>query len=210
LVEAFFGVSNEVQGVYAPGPVLYDMLEGDPRKDLWIFDPNAVGAPNVSTFAFQGDYATIANNVIRNEIPHIMFLPSEIDFYRAELALLGVTTEDAQAAFNTGMNNILTFWGNDIPGAQVTLDPADIEAFIAGMPAVSIDQIHEQLYLESFLRPLVSWNTIRRTGTPTLPLPPTTGISTVLKRFTYPPNEAAANVNTPANLPTDTKVWFEN
>ena len=73
-----------------------------------------------------------------------------------------------------------------------------------------MQSIHEQLYIESFIRPVVAWNTIRRTKVPALPLPPGSNISTILKRFNYAPNEVAANPNTPANLPTDTPMWFEN
>ena len=70
--------------------------------------------------------------------------------------------------------------------------------------------IHEELYLESFIRPIIAWNTVRRTGVPTLDPYPGASISTYLRRFNYPPNEVASNLNTPPNLPTDTPHWFEN
>ena len=210
IVSAFFGPSNEGAEVHAPGPVLFDLLDGDPRKDLWIYDPDSGGAPDLGLRP-DSDDAVISDNVIRSDLPHVMFLPSEINFYRAELALQSVSgAGDAQTEFNNGMNNILTFWGMDIPGAAITLDQTAIDDYIAGLPAVTMQMVHEQLYLESFIRPVIAWNTVRRTKVPALDPPPTTSISTILKRFNYAPDEVASNENTPANLPTDTPMWFEN
>lgn len=211
LVEAFFGISNEAQGVYAPGEPLYDLLDdGDPRYGLLIYDPDTLGSPGNANFAFGVGGATIRDNVIRNDIPHMMMLPSEISFYRAELALLGVTSESAQDMFNQGLTQIMEFWGGEIPGAQLTLSATEISDYAASLPPVTLQMVHEQLYLESFMRPLISWNHVRRTKVPALTPPPSTNISTILKRFNYPPDEVASNPNTPANLPTDTPVWFEN
>ncbi|MEM6318651.1 MAG: SusD/RagB family nutrient-binding outer membrane lipoprotein [Bacteroidota bacterium] len=211
LVEAFFGVSNEVQEVYAPGEVLYDLLSaGDPRFGLMIADPNDEGSPGNGQFAFSVGGATIADNVIRNDIPHIMALPSEVHFYKAELALLGVTSDDAQAEFTMGVRKILEFWGQDIPGAQTRLSSEDISNFVDGLPTADLQAVQEQLYLESFLRPVYAWNTVRRTKVPALVPPPAANISFILKRFNYPPDEVASNPNAPVNLDTDTPVWFEN
>lgn len=221
LVEAFFGIGNETQGVYAPGEPLYNLLSEaeDPRLATLIVDPDGNGSPGNGNFLpfGAGAGAVIGENVIRNDIPHILMLPSEINFYRAELTLLGVLSGDAQAAFDTGMSQILSFWGGQIPGARIGISGGAIDGFIGGLPSLAslgqanaLTAVHEQLYLESFLRPIVAWNTVRRTKVPTLDPPPGTGISTFLKRFTYPPNEIAANPNTPANQPTDTPMWFEN
>ena len=211
LVEAFFGVSNQAIGVYAPGDQLYDLLaNGDPRFDLLISDPNGTGGPGLGNFAFAVGGATIKDNVIRNDIPHFMFLPSEINFYKAELALKGVTGGNAQEYFNLGLTQILQFWGMDIPGAQIVIGQDVIDNYVGSLSAVDLQAVYEQLYLESFLRPIVAWNTVRRTKVPVLELPPGTRITTILKRFTYPPDEATSNINTPANLSTDVPHWFEN
>lgn len=211
LVEAFFGVGNEEQGVFAPGEDLYDLLaDGDPRFDLLISDPDDEGSPGNGMFAFAVGGATISNNVIRNDIPHIMFLPSEISFYRAELALLGVTGDDAQEQYATGVRQILNFWGRDIPGAQKTLSDEEIEGFVGALPTADLQAVHEQLFLESFLRPVIAWNSVRRTDVPDLAPPPSANIGTILKRFNYPPDEVSSNPNTPANLDTDVPVWFED
>lgn len=210
LLTAFYGQTNEVAEVYAPGADLFNLLSnGDPRFDLFITDEDGGGAPPNGSFA-EADEAVIRSNVIRNDLPQIMYLPSEVNFYRAELALDGFGSDNAQDQFNTGMNNILSFWGRDIPGVQMTLDQTTIDDYIASLPAVTTQSVQEQLFLESFMRPVIAWNTVRRTKVPALVPPAAASISTILKRFNYAPNEAAANKNTPANLPTDTPMWFEN
>lgn len=214
LIDAFFGGTNESSGVYSPSTIPYNLLndKGDPRFDILIHDPDSLGGSDMGE-AVSNDpesKARISNNVIRNDIPHIMMLPSEISFYKAELALLGVTNEDAQAHFEAGLRHILEFWGGDVPYATATISADDINSFISGYGTATLQDVHEQLYLESFMRPIISWNTVRRTKTPVMNPVPGASISTILKRFNYPPDEVASNVNTPANLPTDTPQWFEN
>ncbi|MEL6853420.1 MAG: hypothetical protein AAFP92_33225, partial [Bacteroidota bacterium] len=96
------------------------------------------------------------------------------------------------------------------PGATATIPDADITAFVDSFPTATLQDVHEQLYLESFLRPVVAWNHVRRTKVPDMEAVPGSSISTILKRFNYAPNEVAANPNAPANLPTDAPMWFEN
>jgi len=50
LNESFFGTSNEVTQVYAPGEPLYNLIAGgaDPRDGLFLFDPNGKSPTNGS------------------------------------------------------------------------------------------------------------------------------------------------------------------
>ncbi|MCB0584795.1 MAG: SusD/RagB family nutrient-binding outer membrane lipoprotein, partial [Phaeodactylibacter sp.] len=51
IVSAFFGPSNETAQVHGPGEPLYDLLkDGDPRFDLYILDPDGLGAPDNGFF----------------------------------------------------------------------------------------------------------------------------------------------------------------
>ena len=214
IITTFFGGTNESATLHTPGIPVYNLLndKSDPRFDFMIFDPNGGGVPDIGeNVVLSGNSnAAYSNNVIRNTLPHIMFTPAEIDFYKAELALLGVTSDDAQAHFEAGLTKILSFWGGDIPDAVGSIDPAVIADYVANYGTATLQDVHEQLYLEGMFRPVVGWNTVRRTGVPTMEPVPGTSIATILKRFDYPPDEAAANGNTPANQPTDTPMWFEN
>lgn len=211
LVEAFFGVSNEVQGVFSPGRTLFNLLEGDPRKDMLIFNPDDAEPLNIGDFAFNFPGSPrIADNVIRNDLPHMLMMPAEISLYKAELAMADGDMSTADAEYRNGVAQAVAWWGGDIPGAISTIPAETAAEFVAGLAAPTMQDIHEQLYIESFIRPVVAWNTVRRTGVPQLESVPGSNITTILKRFNYPPDEVASNPNTPANLPTDTPMWFEN
>jgi SusD/RagB-like outer membrane lipoprotein len=210
LQEAFLGPSNEGSGTYSPGEHVYDLLRNvDPRDRLLIFDPNNIKPVNGAPTLFR-PMARITDNVIRRDLPHMLFLPAEVSFYRAELALKGVTSGNAQAEFDTGLTQILEWWGGDIPGAQLTLTGTEISTFIGGLPPVTLTMVHEQQYLETFMRPIVAWNHVRRTNVPVLLPPAASQIPTILKRFNYAPAEVAANPKTPANPDTFIPMWFEN
>lgn len=208
LVEAFFGISNEVQGVFAPSRTLYNLLVGDPRFDVLIAGS---GDPlNIGQFAFSLGGPTISDNVIRDNLPHMLFMPAEINLYRAELAMASGDMTTADAQYRNGIANNIAWWGGDIPGNVLGIDAAAAATFVDGLSAPTMEDIHNQLYIESFIRPMVAWNTVRRTNTPVLEPVPGSNISTILKRFNYAPDEVAANPNTPANELTDKPMWFEN
>lgn len=210
LVEAFFGISNEAQGVYAPSETLFDLLTGDPRFDLLIHNPDNAAPIDIGQFAFAQGGPTISDNVIRNDLPHMLFMPAEIDLYKAELSMAGGDAAAAEMSYQAGVRKNIEWWGGEIPGAVLTLDAAAIDTYMTNLPAPTIEDIYNQLYIESFIRPVVAWNTVRRTKTPDLPTPPGSNISTYLKRFNYPPDEVASNTKTPANPETDVPMWFEN
>ena len=211
IVERFFGPDNESTDVHGPGDPLYELLvdAGDPRADV-IVARNTLPAPGNGVFP-SSTTSVISNNVIRRNLPDIWFLPAEVDFYRAELALKGVSAAgDAATNYANGLQNIMSFWGGDIPGATASIAQADIDAFVTAAGTPSLDDVYNQEYLAAFLHPVLAWNHVRRNKVPALQAPPTTNISTYLKRFTYPPNEISSNPNTPASKATDVPMWFEN
>jgi len=210
LVEAFFGISNEVQGVFAPSETLFNLLSGDPRFDLLISNPDNALPIQIGQFAFGQGGPTISDNVIRNDLPHMLVMPAELDLYQAELAMAGGDAAAAEMFYKQGITKNMAWWGGDIPGAILTLEAAAIDTYVADLSAPTMEDIHNQLYIESFIRPVVAWNTVRRNKTPELPTPPGSNISTYLKRFNYPPDEVASNTSTPANPETDVPMWFEN
>ena len=205
---------------FGAGPVFRDILfnKNDPRLGIFLDDLSGTGTyptPNNGSFPTSTE-TIISDNVLRGDLTNQWMLPSEIALYRAELALLGVTGDDADAEMRNGVRLHCQFWGQDFSG-PMGLTTAEIDTYVASLPDLStlstadaLKEVHEQLYVEAFLRSVVGWNHVRRTKTPDLQPPPAASISTILKRFNYPPDEVGSNPNTPANLPTDTPVWFEN
>ncbi|MDH3708692.1 MAG: SusD/RagB family nutrient-binding outer membrane lipoprotein [Cyclobacteriaceae bacterium] len=205
---------------FGAGPVFRDIMfnKNDPRIKLFLDDLSGTDTyptPNNGSFP-TSTQAIISDNVLRGDLPNQWMMPSEMALYRAELALLGVTGDDPDVEMRNGVRLACQFWGQDEAG-PVSLTTTEIDDYVASLPdlnalstADALREVHEQLYVEAFLRPVVGWNHVRRTNTPALEPPPAASITTILKRFNYPPDEVGSNPNTPANLPTDTKVWFEN
>jgi len=212
IVTAFFGPSNEEVYLFGPGPGIADLLYGtaDPRLNLWIANNN-LPAPDLDTFASQGETSVFSNNVIRPSIPDVVMTPAEIDLYKAQLALEGVAAAgSADNNYRAGVTNALRWWGQDIPGAQTILTDDDISSYVNSLSAPALIDVYNQQYLAAFLQPIMAWNHVRRNQAPVLDAPPAANISTILKRFNYPPDEVGSNTNTPENLPTDVPMWFEN
>jgi hypothetical protein len=211
IITAFFGPDNESQNVFGPGPPIDNLLRdsGDPRYDLWVAR-NDLPAPELAFFP-DNSTSVLSNNIIRFDLPDMLMLPSEIDLYKAELALEGFAAAgSADANYRAGVTNSLRWWGQDIPGVLATLTEADITGYVSSLPAPSIVDVYEQQYLAAFLQPVMAWTHVRRNQVPVLDAPPASTIGTTLRRFNYPPDEVTSNPNTPANLPTETPMWFEN
>ena len=211
IITAFFGPDNESQNVFGPGPPIDNLLRGsgDPRYDLWIAR-NDLPAPELAFFP-DNSTSVLSNNIIRFDLPDMLMLPSEIDLYKAELALEGFAAAgSADANYRAGVTNALRWWGQDIPGVLATITEADITGYVSSLAAPSIVDVYEQQYLAAFLQPVMAWTHVRRNQVPVLDAPPASTIGTTLRRFNYPPDEVTSNPNTPANLPTETPMWFEN
>jgi hypothetical protein len=219
IVTAFFGPDNESQNVHGPGKPIDDLLRGsgDPRYDIWIARndlPAPVGRRRPTSAS-----SVLSNNIIRPSLPDVIMTPDEIDFYKAELALEGFAAAgDAATNYKNGVKNAIEWWSNDIPGigvgvvateSKASVPQADIDTYVDGLAAPTLNDVYNQQYLASFLNPVLSWNHVRRNKVPALDAPPGSNITTILKRFTYPPDEVDSNPNTPANKLTDVAMWFE-
>lgn len=211
IITAFFGPDNESQDVFGPGDPIDELLNGsgDPRWDLWVAR-NDLPAPGNDLFP-DPETSVLSNNIIRATLPDMLMMPAEIDLYKAQLALEGVAAAgDAQTNYKNGITNAIKWWGQDIPGVLATVPTSTIDAYVNSLSAPTMNDVYNQQYLAAFLQPVMAWNVWRINKVPVLSAPPNSTIGTVLRRFVYPPDEIAANPNTPADKPTGTPMWFEN
>lgn len=220
IITRFFGPDNESQDVFGPGEPIDNLLNGsgDPRFDLWIAR-NDKPAPGNQRFP-DPTTSVLSNDIIRPTLPDVIMTPDEIDLYKAELALEGFTAAgDAQTNYKNGIKNAISWWNGDISGFGVsvvsssstkTFTETDIDNYVNGLAAPSLNDVYNQQYLAAFMNPVLSWNHVRRNKVPVLQTPPGSNISTILKRFSYPPDEVDSNPNTPTNKKTDVSMWFEN
>lgn len=211
IITRFFGPDNESQNVFGPGDPIDELLSNtnDPRWNLWVAR-NDLDPPGNDIFP-DNETSVLSNNIIRPDLPDILMLPSEIDFYKAELAMDGFSTVgDAESNYKNGVRNSIKWWGQDIPGIINTVSDTEINNFVNALDSPNIDEIYNQQYLASFLMPIMAWNHVRINQVPDLSPPPNTNITSILKRFNYPPDEIGTNPNTPENKNTDVPMWFEN
>ncbi|MBX2964072.1 MAG: SusD/RagB family nutrient-binding outer membrane lipoprotein [Cyclobacteriaceae bacterium] len=218
IVTAFGTGSNETTNYFGPSPVIRELLEGDPRLQLYCIDGTNGGyeAQPIGVFP-NNTKARYSDNLIRGSLPDVWMLPAEITLYRAELAAKGVLAGDVNALYRLGVTQTLEFWGQTIPGALQTLTQAQITNFVTSLtdlntltPAEQVQRIGEQQYLETFWRPIEGWNHVRRTKIPDIQAAPGSDIATMLKRLQWSPTEVAANPNNPVQPSTDLPMWFEN
>ena len=212
IITAFFGPDNESQNIFGPGDPIDELLRdsGDPRYDLWVARGDQP-APGNDLFP-DPTTSVLSNNIIRATLPDMLMMPAEIDLYKAQLALEGFAAAgDAATNYKNGVRNAITWWAQDVPG-QTGPAPssADIAAYVDGLAAPTLTDVFNQQYLAAFLQPVMAWNIWRINKVPVLDPPPNSNIGTVLRRFVYPPDEIAANPNTPDDKPTFEPMWFEN
>ena len=211
IITAFFGPDNESQNVFAQGDPVDELLRGsgDPRFDLWVAR-NDLPAPG-NDIGPDPDTSLISNNVLRGSLPDMVLMPSEIYFYRAQLALEGFAVAgSADENYRTGVTSALEWWGQDIPEVDEVISNDDISTYVDGLSVPTLEDVYNEQYLAAFFQPVMAWNHVRRNQVPVLDPPPDSEISTILKRFTYPPDEIGSNPNVSANKLTNVPMWFEN
>ncbi len=153
-----------------------------------------------------------------------MFCPvmfySEVLFLKAEAALRGWISDDANTLYKAGVQASMDYVG---------VESADAQAYLDGLPDLTgsnetqLKQIITQKWLANFPNGVEAWADFRRTDYPdiTLPIEGVSGNSSVaqdtwVKRIRYPDNEHEQNQsNMPASMNTtqtdrmDIKVWWD-
>ncbi len=116
---------------------------------------------------------------------------SEIQFYLAEAAARGITTDNAATLYDNAITASFKYWGSS----------AAVAATYIAQPDVAYDQanwkelIGTQAWISFYLRGYVAWTEWRRLDFPILNLPPSpqTEDQGFPYRYTYPSNEQTLN-----------------
>ena len=140
----------------------------------------------------------LANNFLRSDNPGVLMTYAEVCFLRAEAAVLGWTSDDAKAMYESGIRAAMDFLSNNYDCAGIT--DAEYAAYIA-QPAVAFNAadakelINTQAWILHFHNPAEAWANVRRADYPAL-LPPAPGGKNPLidgydipVRFCYPLKE---------------------
>jgi hypothetical protein len=149
---------------------LVDKLKAlnDPRLTVYavpgnlsggVISGHANGLPGEIATKYLGYSATINPTVFaQTTSPAVLMSYAELLFTKAEAALEGNTTGDAQALFEAGITAAFDQYGLSVP-----------VGYIAQLGAVSKENIMTQKWIALFGQGVEAWTEYRRTGYPVMP-----------------------------------------
>lgn len=152
--------------------------------------------------------------VRKQNAPIGIFTMAQVYFYRAEAAVRGWTTEDAQAMYEAGIAASWDQWG--------VFDQATLDTYLAGdaayVAANAMELIGQQKWFALYLQGYEAWAEWRRTGYPALQ-PPADALNTsgqIPRRHAYPTSERDINgenyeaaVARQGADDLDTRLWWD-
>ena len=224
LLDDFGSGVNSADEFYFPSEELVDLMndKNDPRREAFFSDAdrddtngNQYVGSQVGFFGTGGTNSLISDDYIASNMPEFLFTPAEVDFYEAELMLLGVIPGGVSGAddkLREGVELAIALQDrNDV------LTSTEISNYAASLTALStlstteaLEEVYAQQFIEGFMRPIEGWTHVRRTNFPELEAPSASSIATIIKRFTYPPSETGTNTNVPTGINVGDAMWFEN
>ncbi len=186
----------------------------DNRLNFMVNDPTMDGLPY--GYATYADYTAAQMNInLRSPGSPVKIFSSAYTYLnRAEAALLGWTSEDANQMLRNGIENSFMSWGATGGNSYATARLAD--ATTEGLAKVIGEEKWVALYPSGF----DAWAEQRRTGYPELlPSPDPFNNGTIPGRIPYPDDESASNPTnynigvqglTPPEDKNSSKVWWDN
>lgn len=214
LYEAYYSGQATVQN--NPSKYLTDMLinTNDPRISIflekaplselfpWYDDykgvPNLLPSNSPEWDNFEddwGDISSIGNWFLRNETPGVFMSYSELCFLKAEAALDGYFSGNAQQYYEEGIEANIKFYG-EYGNTEHIISQNDIDSYISGIEQVSLRSIITQKWLSfTFENGFEAFSEFRRTGFPEFtdfynaPI----DLSIYPKRLPYPNSEITLN-----------------
>ncbi|MDO5968358.1 SusD/RagB family nutrient-binding outer membrane lipoprotein [Flavivirga aquimarina] len=200
------------------GKPLVDLMNNlnDPRLATY-FDLNR---NNVYEGKVQGQngFANISKINVNNILPDSpdrFSTASETYFLLADAAANGYISgglAQANTWFIEGVQLALDYFD----GSLGEISQTDKDTYMASLPdlttlttAEALDYINDQHYISLFGNGLEAWNLWKRTKSVDFDVPANSGAVDVIRRYTYPTNEAGSNPNTPEGVTIETPMWFE-
>ncbi|MEP7259164.1 MAG: SusD/RagB family nutrient-binding outer membrane lipoprotein, partial [Flavitalea sp.] len=143
---------------------------------------------------YSGDsVAMIAESFLQPVYNIIVMNAAEVKFLRAEAALAGLSSEDAQSLYTSGIQAAMEQYG--VASGDINAYQSSASATLSGTEEEQLEQIIVQKWLSIYFNGNEGWAEFRRTGYPRIwtgsELGDTQG--NIPRRFTYPTDEAFKN-----------------
>ena len=193
---------------FGPSQFLVDTMVSwtDPRLPFYFTEYQGAyvgGAPGNPGDSYGGysDFCCIAGNQLLYSaaFPGDILDYSEIEFYKAEAAALGLITNGANTPalyYDSAITASIEAWGGSAVSAAAYLAQPQVDYATALATDGSWQQvIGYQEWIANFNRNWDSWTDIRRLGQPNINAvsPPASPASLFPLRLYYPPNETTSN-----------------
>ncbi|MFV0345795.1 MAG: SusD/RagB family nutrient-binding outer membrane lipoprotein [Bacteroidales bacterium] len=157
---------------------LVDKLKSmkDPRLPVFVKpnnDGNYIGTPN----GLSDDSLSVwdlskvsdpSDNLVGRAAPIYFLTAGEVWFLRAEAALYGITSENANNSYQSAIRSSLSLWKIDESEISTYLS-SNANATLTGSSERQFEQISTQLWLALVPNGMEAWSNIRRTGYPYIP-----------------------------------------
>ena len=147
-----------------------------------------------ATLNLSGPYIDFVGDLDNSTMMYYpIMLYSEVMFLKAEAALRGWTSGDANTFFKEGMQSSMDYVGVDATEAQTFIDGV---TDLTGSNEAQLKSIITQKWIANFPNGIEAWADFRRTDYPDLTLPAdgvsgnaTVSANTYIKRVRYPDNQ---------------------
>ncbi|MEI7594688.1 MAG: SusD/RagB family nutrient-binding outer membrane lipoprotein [Bacteroidota bacterium] len=164
-----------------------------------------------------GDISRIGSWYLRNETPGVLLSYAEVCWLKAEAALEGTFSGNAQQLFDEGIRAHIKFF-EDFGDSTHHIAENDINTYIASQSPVTLEKIITQKWISFvFENGIEAWSEYRRTGFPVLKKYDGTDINNQLfpMRLIYPNSESTLNKQNYLNAISQqgadnefTKIWW--
>ena len=198
-----------------------EMLADTTASGEYLGFPNGLNDRMLSSYPWN-NYSSPNPILFSKSLPQFLMCASEVWFLRAEAALFGLGTGDANALYRTGIEMNFLLW--DVPADKASLFlSTEPEATLNGSDENKFRQISTQAWIAFVPNFTEAWCNIRRTGYPEIPqrtdpnlyaLGVTDGI--LPKRYKYASSEYLTNktnleeaIQRQGPDKIDTPVWWD-
>jgi len=186
----------------------------DPRLGTYcaLNDDDEFVGSEPGQFLPVGSSSAVSDNIARADFPERFATAGEVLLKEAEWALRQDDVPLAQEKLEDGVAASLAFF-DEKPGA---ISDSAQTAYVESLPDLSslsnqeaLEFIQTQQWIDLFERHPENWTHWRRTKVPALEAPDNAILSTIIRRYEYPPGPASTNPNLPPTQQSDVPMWFE-
>ncbi len=175
-------------------------IYGDPAPLFGEVRGMPIGLSESVAGSITNDEISFPGQAVRQATtPLIIMSFAEVSFIKAEAAARGWISEDVQTLYEQGITASIRYWENTSNNLGISVDPIDVDAFLAEADVAwdeskAIQLINEQKWVSLYTQGQEAWANWRRTSWPVLtPAPDAVEGRDIPRRRAYTNDEFQLN-----------------